>query len=70
MEIAKTVLEVVQGVRPELMVGFLICVIAHSIWNTNKSRPKIPGPYPWPILGNVVSLGSKPQISMQNMAKK
>ena len=66
-----TLLEYAKNVRPELVIGLLVFYIVRKSLNSiNSSRPKIPGPYPWPIIGNVASLGDQPQKSMQAMAEK
>jgi len=67
---ADTMLEYVQAIRPEIVIGLLLIFVIRKSLTAKSSRPKIPGPYPWPIIGNVASLGDQPQKSMQAMAKK
>ena len=67
---ANTLLEYAKSIRPELVVGILLFYVLRRSLKSKSSRPQIPGPYPWPIIGNVASLGDQPQKSMQAMAKK
>nr|XP_009858581.1 cytochrome P450 1A1-like [Ciona intestinalis] len=50
---------------------FLVIVYAIKLLATSQSRRlNIPGPYPWPVIGNVIEMGGQPQFSLTNMAKK
>ena len=70
MSSAAKLLEYAQTIRPELAIGLILFLVIRKSLTLKGSRPKIPGPYPWPVIGNVVSLGDQPQKSMQAMAKK
>ena len=55
-------------VKIEILIGSAVLFLIDRLLKRN--RPKIPGPYPWPIIGNAISLGPKPQYAMQAMAKR
>lgn len=55
-----------------LSVIFVFCLlgIIKIYISCTKGRPNIPGPFPWPLIGNVISLGNKPQEAMKAMSKR
>ncbi|XP_076814599.1 cytochrome P450 1A1-like [Clavelina lepadiformis] len=57
--------------KNELLIVFIVVLLTRQfIQYLYGNRPRIPGPFPWPIIGNAISLGSQPQLSLQAMSKK
>ncbi|CAI9111862.1 OLC1v1012191C1 [Oldenlandia corymbosa var. corymbosa] len=53
-----------------LLIAYLIIHILFNYIKSSKNKPFPPGPNPWPILGNLPHLGTKPHHSLASMAKK
>ncbi|KAL0969175.1 hypothetical protein UPYG_G00223460 [Umbra pygmaea] len=59
-------------VQPALVASFvfLFCLEA-CLWVRNlKLKKRLPGPFAWPVVGNVMQLGQMPHITFSNLAKK
>ncbi|KAM9777835.1 cytochrome P450 1B1-like [Neosynchiropus ocellatus] len=59
-------------IQPTL-VAFVICLIFLEVclWVRNVARKRrLPGPIPWPVVGNAMQLGQMPHISFTKLAKK
>ncbi|KAJ8341447.1 hypothetical protein SKAU_G00337380 [Synaphobranchus kaupii] len=59
-------------VQPALVATliFLFCLEA-CLWVRNlRHKRRLPGPFPWPVVGNAMQLGQMPHITFFNMAKK
>ncbi|XP_061087332.1 cytochrome P450 1B1-like [Conger conger] len=59
-------------VQPALVASFifLFCLEA-CLWVRNlRHKRRLPGPFPWPVVGNAMQLGKKPHITFTKMAKK
>jgi cytochrome P450 len=54
---------------PILLLLPLLLLIVLKHFRHNSSPPFPPGPYPWPILGNILQLGDKPHITLTHFAK-
>ncbi|KAJ6393729.1 hypothetical protein OIU77_023044 [Salix suchowensis] len=54
---------------PVLLLLPLLLLIVLKHFKHNSSPPLPPGPYPWPILGNILQLGNKPHISLTHFSK-
>ncbi|KAJ6712420.1 CYTOCHROME P450 FAMILY 76 SUBFAMILY C POLYPEPTIDE 5-RELATED [Salix purpurea] len=54
---------------PVLLLLPLLLLILLKHFKHNSSPPLPPGPYPWPILGNILQLGNKPHISLTHFSK-
>ena len=49
---------------------FLFCLQA-CLWVRNlRHKRRLPGPFPWPVVGNAMQLGQMPHITFTKMAKK
>jgi len=57
-------------IHTEILLGLTVMLVLRIIIKYFADRPKIPGPFPWPVIGNAISLGDKPHVAMQNMAKR
>uniref|UniRef100_A0A8C5MF92 Cytochrome P450 1B1 n=1 Tax=Leptobrachium leishanense TaxID=445787 RepID=A0A8C5MF92_9ANUR len=61
-----------EKIQPALMVSFafLICLEA-CMWVRSHGQKKTPpGPFPWPLVGNVMQLGQMPHLTFCKMAQK
>ncbi|KAK6935328.1 Cytochrome P450 [Dillenia turbinata] len=57
---------------PFLLLLPLLFLVAKYFnpWKPSKSLPLPPGPYPWPIIGNILSMGNKPRhVTLTQLAK-
>nr|CAB3235411.1 cytochrome P450 1A1-like [Phallusia mammillata] len=70
MSLLFKVVEFLDDFKAEMVISILLLFLLRKIFSYFSSRPNIPGPFPWPVIGNALSLGDKPQQSMQAMAKK
>ncbi|XP_056624363.1 cytochrome P450 1B1 [Triplophysa dalaica] len=59
-------------VQPALMASFIILFFMEAwLWVRNlKFKRRLPGPFPWPIVGNAMQLGQMPHITFSKLAKK
>uniref|UniRef100_W5NMF6 Cytochrome P450, family 1, subfamily C, polypeptide 1 n=1 Tax=Lepisosteus oculatus TaxID=7918 RepID=W5NMF6_LEPOC len=59
-------------VQPALVASFvfLFCLEA-CLWVRNlRQKRRLPGPFAWPVVGNVMQLGQMPHITFSKLAKK
>lgn len=49
---------------PLLLLPLLVYILNHF-----KPSPLPPGPYPWPIIGNILQMGKKPHITLTHFAQ-
>nr|DAD44411.1 TPA_asm: hypothetical protein HUJ06_002641 [Nelumbo nucifera] len=52
-----------------LLIPLFVFFLGHiklSLW---KASTLPPGPYPWPVIGNILDMGKKPHISLAHFAK-
>ncbi|KAG7466329.1 hypothetical protein MATL_G00163810 [Megalops atlanticus] len=59
-------------VQPALVASFifLFCLEA-CLWVRNlRHKRRLPGPFPWPVVGNAMQLGQMPHITFSKLAKK
>ncbi|CAA0820806.1 cytochrome P450- family 76- subfamily C-polypeptide 7 [Striga hermonthica] len=63
---------VMDNQSPLLTLVILITLILTFILNSWARKPSKlpPGPFPWPIIGNILSLGPKPHQSLARLAQK
>lgn len=64
------VVDLASNVKTEIMIALVVIFVVRLTMQKRGNRPNIPGPFPWPVIGNVASLGDQPQLSMQAMANK
>ena len=64
----ESLLEYAGSMKVEFVVLFFVLFAIHQ--SLTFKRAKVPGPYPWPVIGNAISLGDQPHVAMQKMAKK
>ncbi|KAJ4835063.1 hypothetical protein Tsubulata_028832 [Turnera subulata] len=50
-----------------VLLSFLFLIFKH-IKASNPPLP--PGPYPWPVIGNLLQMGKKPHITLTNFSKQ
>ncbi|XP_043913899.1 cytochrome P450 1B1 [Protopterus annectens] len=65
-----------QSLQNVMLVFFLTLTIIHlwkwlqQQWTGNGQKTlRLPGPFPWPIIGNAAQLGSAPHVALTQMAK-
>jgi hypothetical protein len=51
-----------------LILLMLLVALVHTFWLTSHQFPL--GPWPWPIVGNLLILGKAPHIKLPNLAKQ
>ncbi|KAI1895455.1 hypothetical protein AGOR_G00106450 [Albula goreensis] len=59
-------------VQPALVASFifLFCLEA-CLWVRNfRHKRRLPGPFPWPVVGNAMQLGQMPHITFSKLTKK
>ncbi|XP_034051193.1 cytochrome P450 1B1-like [Thalassophryne amazonica] len=59
-------------VQPALVASFifLFCLEA-CLWVRNlKCKRRLPGPFAWPVVGNILQLGQMPHVTFAKLAKK
>ncbi|XP_036397761.1 cytochrome P450 1B1-like [Megalops cyprinoides] len=59
-------------IQPALVASFifLFCLEA-CLWVRNlRHKRRLPGPFPWPVVGNAMQLGQMPHITFSKLAKK
>ncbi|KAK2976185.1 hypothetical protein RJ640_012471 [Escallonia rubra] len=58
--------------KPIYLLLFLLALLVHFLINKLlcwRSSPQLPpGPFAWPIIGNIFQLGRKPHVSLTNLA--
>lgn len=68
--------ETPQGVRAAttsaLLLGCITLLLSLHLcrWLRQWSVPGVPGPFPWPVIGNASQLGKAPHLSLTRMAQK
>ncbi|XP_008320387.1 cytochrome P450 1B1 [Cynoglossus semilaevis] len=74
--ISVTMDETPQGVRAAttsaLLLGCITLLLSLHLcrWLRQWSVPGVPGPFPWPVIGNASQLGKAPHLSLTRMAQK
>ncbi|XP_020571349.1 cytochrome P450 71A1-like [Phalaenopsis equestris] len=52
------------------ILALLLALIVKTITNSRRHRPKLPpGPFPWPIIGNLNLIGALPHRSIHELSK-
>ncbi|XP_067243087.1 cytochrome P450 1B1 [Chanodichthys erythropterus] len=68
MDFLAAVGEFIQLSARSALLSLLVCLML-MFWR-RSGRRKLPGPFPWPVIGNAAQLGNCPHFYFSRMAKK
>lgn len=53
-----------------LLIACVTMLFSLHLWRWVRQRPALPGPFPWPIVGNAPQMGGAPHIYFDRLVKK